>query len=421
MPADSPLFAMKPRQGHVFFSSKNPTPILSQSATPELPLLEEAACELAGFDDMQLLPSAAIDCEHPWGNESTPATTLPASPDGSCSDEEASEGEREETADVVAFWPCEPKLCIKNSFLDFDVSGGKASVGRIRAASDFTGMCALEQQGVVEVLLADLTSPALTLPQASAASFVDEERTDSGTYFAMWCLVEHVAGIMRVTPVSDGMICEPPSDGGNYTNLWCCTDVQPNGVQVIVPCTDKGLAEVAEQLDLTWMPPPVPLDDAAVVACAPPSPPADAYVPNWISGPVWPFNAKPTTLMLSKLPSELTQEDLLEVLDRHEFNGYYDFAFLPEDDVDQHNGRYAIINLIGHDYAKTLAARLHGKTSWGVSSAIDACKVTWALPYQGLDDLVRVYRDMLEQGPEVPSHLRPQIFSRGWPVSFPAV
>jgi len=413
---------MTQRQSRVYFSSKNPTPIFSQSATPELPLLEEAASELAGFDDLQLLPSAAIDCEQPWGNEWTPATTLPASPDASRSDGEDSEADRDDVvAGEVAFWPCEPKLCVKNSFLEFDVNDGKASESRARAASDFTGMQVLESQGVVEVLLADLSLPSMSLKQASVSVFDTSEQPCRGTYCPMWCLVEEIVGVQRVTPVCEGMMRGPPNDGGNYTNLWCWTETRADGVNMIVPLTDKGLAESVAQVDLAWMPEPISLTDAAVVGCAPAAASADAHEPDWHRGPVWPFNADPTTLMLSNLPTELNQEDLLEVLDREEFNGYYDFVFLPEDDLDQKNGRYAIVNLIAHEYGRTLAARLHGKTRWGVYNDAGPCGVTWALPYQGLADLVRVYRDMLENEPEVPSHLRPQIFSRGWPVEFPDI
>jgi len=371
MPANSALSAVEKRAGHVCFSSKNPTPILCQSATPELPLLEEAASELAGCDDLQLLPSAAIDCEQPWGNEWTPATTLPASRDGSAADEADSQSDREDPV------------------------------------TDGVNFC--------------LPSTPCILPQASPKFFSPEQMEISGSYFPMWCLMEQVAGVTRVTPVSDGNIGEPPSQDGIFTNLWCWSEMRPDGVTMIVPCTDKGVAEPVEQTDLSWMPPPLSLTDAAVVECAPAVPTETAYVPEWVSGPVWPFNSEPTTLMLTNLPSALNQEDLLEVLDREEFNGYYDFVYFPEAGETEDGGRYAVVNLIGHVFGKTLAARLHGKTSWGVKSDVGPCEVKWALPYQGLADLVRFYRDALEIDLGLPAHVRPQIFSRGWQVNLPEV
>jgi len=358
---------MKPRQGHVFFSSKNPTPILDKSATPELPLLEEAANELEGLDDFQLLPSAAIDCEQAWGWDGTPATTLPASPDiEDSADERDSDDEHADTSDSV---PC----------------------------------------------YHEVTSDAV--PCSPEISYVKEEHKHAeNECIPMWCLLEHDSGVMRVTPCVDGLISEPPNDGRSYMKLWCWTQVNASGASIVVPCTDKGVAEPMEQVDLAWLPPSVPLSDAAVVACSPAAPALDAYVPEWFWGPTWPFNAEPTTLMLSSLPAELTQDDLLEVLDREEFNGFYDFVFLPDDDTNMHNERYAIVNLIGHQYGLTLAAKLHGMTFGGVCDGDSPCNVTWALPYQGLNDLVRVYRHIIEDESDLPAERRPQIFSRGWPV-----
>lgn len=403
---------MKPRQSQVLFSSKNQTPILDKIATPELPLLEEAASELAGFDDFQLLPSAAIDCEHPWGWESTPATTIPASPETGDSGEDqesASEDEHELSAAAAPFWPNEPSHCSqlhgKGSFLDrLDLDRRKQQMA---GSSGPLLFATVDSQDCGGVPVGDCCWQQVT-----------DELEPEDSYRPMWCILEQDAGATRVIPFIDGMMCEPPTDGRTYMKLWCWTQVQATGGMIIVPCTTKGATDDLEKADLAWLPPPLSLDDSAVIACAPPSPAPDSYMPEWFSGPIWPFNAEPTTLKLTGLPDELTQEDLLEILDREEFNGYYDFVFLPEKVRDHDNERYAIVNLIGHQYGRALAARLHGKISWGVCDCACPCVTTWALPYQGLPDLVRVYRHVPENALDVPAHLRPQIFSKGWPVPF---
>lgn len=385
---------MEPRRGQVAFSSKNPTPILNKTPTPELPLLEEAASELAGFDDFDLLPTAAMDCQHPWG-VSTPATTLPASPEVvDSSEEQVSENDHEETHDAVPFWP--DTQTWPQMWAEDQSCYNWAGVGQGHGFRD-------EATGV-------FCLPSTALPQTSAES-----------YIPMWCLVENTDGLMRVTPCLDAMACNPPDDDGTYMNLWCWTRVEATGETVIVPCTDKNVSNASEQPDLAWLSPPSSVKAIDASEGAPEPPPQGAYVPEWVSGPVWPFNAQPTTLKLSGLPRELTQEDLLEILDREEFNGYYDFVYLPEDVRDTSDERYATINLTAHKYGLALAARLHGKKSWGVGDGSCSCTVTWSMPYQGLADLARFYRDKFKDDLKDSSHLHPQIFSRGWPVPFPSV
>jgi len=175
----------------------------------------------------------------------------------------------------------------------------------------------------------------------------------------------------------------------------------------VVPCTDK--CPSAESAGAAPISP----------TCAPAPPPSGSFAPLWFSGPYWPFNVAPTTLSISGLPQELTQDGFLEVLDREEFSGFYDFVFLPPAAASDKGTRNAIVNMTKHEYALALAARLHGKTSWGVGDGCDSCEVSWSLPLQGLSELIQVYRDSPESSPDVEAHLRPQLFSKGWPVPLP--
>lgn len=319
----------------------------SRKPTPELPLLESAASELAALDDLERLPAAAFDFDKPWEYE-TPATTLPASPhdDDSCSsvsDEHNSAEDYKQSRQLVPVWPNAPprceRLCIKNTFVELDES--EAPRARSRAASDFMGLRDLKAQGITEEVVACFRKARHNFCQWA-------EPYDQVHYVPMWVPVSYD----QAMPFSGGLV----EYGTSY-------------------------------------------EGDAPVQC-------------------WPVNAPPTTLMLSNLPVEMMQEDLLEILDREELSGKYDFVFFPGIDATARS-RHALLNATDHEHGREIAGLLHGKSAWGVADAELGCEVTWYLPVQGLSDLIRVYRDAPENHPDVPEEFRPQLFSGGWPVAFP--
>jgi hypothetical protein len=345
----------------VFFSSRNPT--------PELPLLEEAASELAGLDDLELLPAAAFDVDCHWHRaHETPATTLPASPHdedacSSISDEHHPAEDYKQSHSLVPLWPDAPllheHLCIKNTFVELDEQMDEAPITRSRAVSDFTGLRDYEALGVTEAIVDSFRRSELAEEQFHAAAISRLELSEPQVQFVpMWVPIEYVDDAWN-----SGMpLASATMEWGTLYSPEC------NSMQAPSHC--------------------------------------------------WPLKAPPSTLILSHLPIELTLEDLLEVLDREEFSGLYDFVFLPGVDAASRS-RYAIVNLTKHEHGLELAARLHGKSDWGIAVGECTCEVTWYPRVQGLSELIRVYRDAPENQPEVPEGCRPQIFSEGWPVSFP--
>lgn len=171
-----------------------------------------------------------------------------------------------------------------------------------------------------------------------------------------------------------------------------------------------------------WMSAPDEPKDVAEdeeAACAPPPPAPGAYTPQWEYGPCWPFNWAPTTLALFALPAELAQTDLVEVLDKFGFSGFYDFVFMPSDSRGINEGR-AFVNLTRHEYGLSLAARLHGFKSWGVGSDRVPCEVRWSLPLQGLAEHVEHARDHPANRADAQDARRPLLFGKGWQVPFPS-
>jgi len=375
----------------VGFSSRHATPS-SKHETPELPLLEGAAQELASLDEFQLLPAAAIDCCHGPGAWTPPTTTpntgLPASPDN----DDATDSEEEHTESAEE----EPH--------------------QLR------------------------TLPAVSLDPIKTSGCYTE-----GDYVPMWCWKHSLEdGQVLLVPFAEGVGEEPPIPDieGYCEKLWCWlqpADAHTGKPAMVVPFTDKAEVEAdaaggSDLLDVALGLSPSLDPDIS------PRPPKGGHEPAWSCGPCWPFNRRPTTLSVSGLPQDCTQEELLEILDREEFSGLYDFVYLPPADKVQlfdleamagaseswadcevekaPAERCALINLTKHTHALALADRLHKKKSWGGASG--SCCVDWSLPCQSLAELIQVYRNVPGiRAPEGQEDILPQVFKEGWPVPLP--
>jgi hypothetical protein len=248
--------------------------------------------------------------------------------------------------------------------------------------------------------------------KSSSDQAVSEEKEDEGSYIALWCQVQKSEDGEFVVPCPEWPVNfqELYVDGEerrfygddasvSYRALWCWQQPSAHGMMV-VPCTDKSVTQdpVKEKPSL---------------------PKQGSYVPEWTCGPYWPYNVTPTTLLLSNLPAKLTQETLIEVLDKEEFCAFYDFVFMPVDLCTGLNQSYCIVNMTEHSHGLALADKLHGRTKWGVDSEELACEVTWCVNGQGLDCLIQRYRNTSENHDSIPEEYRPQLFANGWPKQFP--
>jgi len=127
----------------------------------------------------------------------------------------------------------------------------------------------------------------------------------------------------------------------------------------------------------------------------------------------------PTTVLVDNLPVDMSQADVLEVLDREGFSGLYNFVFVPTDANGQSLG-YAVVNVTRHICGVALGAVLQGRDYWGEDVACTRpCKVTWSQPLQGLVDILRIYRNHPSNDDNVDENSRPQLFSAGFSVAFP--
>jgi len=125
-----------------------------------------------------------------------------------------------------------------------------------------------------------------------------------------------------------------------------------------------------------------------------------------------------TTIMLRNLPNRYSQELLLELLDMQGFARKYDFVYLPMDFRNGVNLGYAFVNLCQHPDALKAIETFQGFENWPFESS-KVCEVSWANPYQGLDDHVERYRNSPVMHHSTPEEYKPMVFKNGVRVPFP--
>lgn len=432
MTLNSPMHGSQRQRTKVLFSSKAPT--------PELPLLEEAADQLADLDDEQLLPAAAIDVDNPF----TPGTTAPGSPDD---DDDLSsvgtEGQVPEAgclakaAGVPAWLPERTPvelLYVKNTFLDYDNDNQESAVdgSRPRAVSDFTGLVSFKAEGIREACMSDLQLPLPQRPSLPEADAVNETGEPNIQYVPMWCHVEYAAdGSPCVTPFEmadksdvptyyceanpwfDSSACSGgtpwfDSSGhdafhyqacsGDRWATWCPESTSSNAYHAAPSTNDDTLrkenSELKQELDALK-------EKLAKLDGTEKKTTASASNEEATAAKSVEF----TTLLIEHLPVEICETDhLVEVFDRLEFSGCYDFVYVWKTE----KGCSAIANFTDTKYGRRLARKLHSKTTWGSWVSDRECEVSWSKEVQGLDALVREYQDVSGAG----------LFKGGWPITF---
>jgi hypothetical protein len=325
--------------------------------SPEAPLLKAADELKSGSDDvLELLPIASVDLK------------FSCEPDDKDCDVESSHG-----------------------------SASSTGAPRTESAQSEHSRDILEANGVSEMEVSQLMCNGMSAPCAA-------------TIQPMLCLMRRERnGVTMVIPC----IGNTAHAEGEHHVFWCHVQPQQDGSMAISPCTKADSCGIATDAGGS----PLRISDGSTDAEKKAS--HESSAPTWVFGPRWPFCAAPTTLMLSSLPDDLCQEDFIELLDKDDFSGFYDFVCLPTEVGSDRNLSYAIVNCTRHEHALSLAAKMQGKTSWGASRSSRECQVSWSLPLQGVSELIEHYRYHPSNSENVPSEKRPAYFSEGWPAEFP--
>jgi RNA recognition motif-containing protein len=121
-----------------------------------------------------------------------------------------------------------------------------------------------------------------------------------------------------------------------------------------------------------------------------------------------------TTIIVRKVPSEVTRAMFLDMLDAVCYERQYTFVYLPMNFQKGVGLGYAIVNFATPTAAATAALRLSSVEFGGnrLHASISEEK-------QSLSDLIRRYRDSAVMHPSVPDACKPVLYSDGLMVPFP--
>lgn len=124
-----------------------------------------------------------------------------------------------------------------------------------------------------------------------------------------------------------------------------------------------------------------------------------------------------TSIALKNLPTDLTRESLMRMLNSQGLEGLYNLVYLPFDFATGRALGYATLNMETSYVAELAAKLLKGFSGWHGEKALDVC---WNAPHQGLDELLAFYRNSRSMHASVPDEYRPVLLERGVQVAFPA-
>jgi hypothetical protein len=126
-----------------------------------------------------------------------------------------------------------------------------------------------------------------------------------------------------------------------------------------------------------------------------------------------------TTVMMRNLPTELTRDMLVQLLNDQGFAGEFNFVYMPIDFVKRVGLGYAFVNLCHNDVAPRFWRSFDRFNSWPVCST-KVCRLGWSTPHQGLQNHIERYRNSPLMHKDVPDSIRPALFENGVRIAFPA-
>lgn len=126
-----------------------------------------------------------------------------------------------------------------------------------------------------------------------------------------------------------------------------------------------------------------------------------------------------TTLMLRNVPNQYTRDMLVDLLNSEGFAGTFSFVYLPIDFKTHAGLGYAFVDLISPQYAETVREHFEGFNRWALRSE-KVCSVSWSHPgQQGCAAHVDRYRNSPVMHEIIHDSWKPALYSGGRRVPFP--
>jgi len=122
-----------------------------------------------------------------------------------------------------------------------------------------------------------------------------------------------------------------------------------------------------------------------------------------------------TTVMLTRIPTDMTRDQMQVLLESEGFFGLFDFLYLPVDLRSLQSYGFAFVNLSSHECAERF--RFHFQ---GFQMGMSTWEAVWSDKEQGLASHVERYRNSPVMHSNVAESARPLMFQAGERVAFPA-
>ncbi|CAK0859256.1 unnamed protein product [Prorocentrum cordatum] len=124
-------------------------------------------------------------------------------------------------------------------------------------------------------------------------------------------------------------------------------------------------------------------------------------------------------LMMRNVPTTLSRDELVDLLNRMGFEGQFDLVYLPMHLASKINFGYAFVNLLAHQHAMRFWKVFQGFSSWPASGCCKVCAVSWG-NVQGFGaNFARYRKSAIMHNQNLPDLYRPAIFHNGRQVLLP--
>lgn len=125
-----------------------------------------------------------------------------------------------------------------------------------------------------------------------------------------------------------------------------------------------------------------------------------------------------TTLVMKNLPRSFDRNMLKKLLDSEGFAGSFDFLYVPLQWNQEQCVGYGLVNFVSVEAANRVWDHFVSYRDWD-SPGHGLLELCWDTRHQGLQQLIKYYRNNSVMHPTLPDDCKPVLFNQGKQVPFP--